>query len=102
MRLKTRTWVVISLLCFIGAWYFWRLGEQKAARDPRNQRDTSAPSTNPTKGAGAQGTARPTRTLLIERAATQTNPPAAAVGVPTPQTNIPHRPSNTTKNNLEM
>src|SRR5437899_2680868 len=97
MQLKTRTWVVISLLCFIGAWYFWRLGEQKAARDPRNQRDTSAPATNPTKGAGAQGTARPTRTLLIERAATQTNPPAAAVVAATPNTNFPYRLSNTTK-----
>src|SRR6059058_3546898 len=104
MRLKTRTWIVISLLCFAGAWYFWRLGEERAARDPRNQRDTSAPAstasrTNLTK-AGAQGNARPAP-LLIERAA-QTNAAAAAVAAAAPNTNYPHRLSNTTKSIGEL
>ena len=33
MQLKTRTWFVISLLCFILAGYFWHLGNERYRRD---------------------------------------------------------------------
>src|SRR3989442_606329 len=32
MQLRTRTWVVISLLCFLAAVFFWQLGEKLDAR----------------------------------------------------------------------
>ncbi len=44
MRLQTRTWFLISVLCFIGAAIFWRLGEQRLAnRAGRSPASTSAP-----------------------------------------------------------
>ena len=33
MHLRTRTWVVLSLLCFLAAAIFWQLAERKASRD---------------------------------------------------------------------
>ena len=32
MHLRTRTWALISLLCFLAAGYFWRLGNEHARR----------------------------------------------------------------------
>jgi subtilisin-like proprotein convertase family protein len=39
MRLKTRTWVLISLGCFVAAVLFWRLGDQRMAQ--RKSADTN-------------------------------------------------------------
>src|SRR2546421_8735201 len=104
MRLKTRTWFVISLLCFIGAWYFWRLGEEKAARAPRNQPETSGPaSTAQRTNLSGVGAPKP---LLIERSPSPLNGERAGVRgetVPSastvPDTNspYPYRLSNTPK-----
>ena len=33
MHLKTRTWFLVSLACFILAGFFWHLGDEKARRD---------------------------------------------------------------------
>ena len=33
MYLRTRTWAIISVVCFLAAFYFWRLGEERAVRD---------------------------------------------------------------------
>src|SRR6266545_2479740 len=32
MHLQTRTWVIISVLCFLAATFFWQLGEYLDAR----------------------------------------------------------------------
>ncbi len=41
MRLRTRTWILISLLCFAGAGILWHLGEQRLARDRAQARSTA-------------------------------------------------------------
>src|SRR3972149_122915 len=33
MRWRPLTWLVVSLLCFLGALWFWRLGDEWAARN---------------------------------------------------------------------
>ena len=32
MQLRTRTWVLLSLLCFVGAAIFWELGNERLAQ----------------------------------------------------------------------
>ena len=44
MHLRTRTWFILSLLCFLAAAIFWQLGERKAARD--KARENAAGLTN--------------------------------------------------------
>src|SRR4051812_8469111 len=95
MRLQTRTWVVISLLCFIGAAYFWHLGDKRAAR--RNSPETSGPAgvqTNLTQRNGGQpgGTSqtRPGRPGGLATATVSTNPP------------FPYRLSNSPKSIKEL
>lgn len=46
MRLKTRTWFIISVLCFLGAAYMWRLGDQHASRQ-RPSETGAAGQSNP-------------------------------------------------------
>jgi subtilisin family serine protease/subtilisin-like proprotein convertase family protein len=38
MYLRTRTWAIISLVCFLAAFYFWKLGEKRAAREQEARR----------------------------------------------------------------
>jgi subtilisin-like proprotein convertase family protein len=42
MRLKSRTWFLISLLCFLGAGWFWHLGNERG-----RQRDGRSPDQKP-------------------------------------------------------
>src|SRR4051812_5341184 len=89
MRLKTRTWVIISLLSFIGAAYFWRLGDEKAARDRKNAPQKAGPS-NVTTKASQTSSSNP---LLISKV-WQSN--AATPGIST-NGPFPYRLSNTTR-----
>jgi len=49
MRISTRTWWLISLVCFIGAAWFWHLGNQRAAqsRPDRREPNTNVAPTSP-------------------------------------------------------
>ena len=38
MYLRTRTWAIISVVCFLGAIYFWQRGEERAAREQEARR----------------------------------------------------------------
>ena len=38
MYLRTRTWAILSLICFLAAFYFWRLGEERSAREQEARR----------------------------------------------------------------
>jgi subtilisin-like proprotein convertase family protein/subtilisin family serine protease len=38
MYLRTRTWAIISVVCLLGAWYFWQLGEERARREQEVRR----------------------------------------------------------------
>src|SRR5881396_3210593 len=71
MHLRTRTWFIISLLCFLAAAIFWQLAERKAARDKAAR-----------ESAARESAAR-------EIAAGQTNAPAT----PAPQPNPPRQPA---------
>src|SRR5438552_1026239 len=49
MRWRPWLWLLVSLICFLGAVYFWRLGEQWAAEKKAAppSPDTAKPATNP-------------------------------------------------------
>jgi len=84
MPLRTRTWFIISALCFLVAAIFWQLAERKAARD-KAARDNAANATN-APASPAPGT------------------PAAATNAAAIATNDPLRLrlSNTTKSTDEL
>jgi len=42
MPLRTRTWFIISALCFLAAAIFWQLAERKAARDKAARQNAAA------------------------------------------------------------
>jgi hypothetical protein len=92
MHLRTRTWFVISLLCFLAAAIFWQLGERKAARDKAAQEQAPDPSTP------ATGPATPGVTTPAAAAA------AAMTNVSTLRTNnsLEHRLTNTGKDEDEL
>src|SRR4051812_15712608 len=46
MHLKTRTWVLISVLCFILAGYFWHLGNERWRRDMRSHPESPGTATS--------------------------------------------------------
>src|SRR5258708_4135969 len=52
MHLRTRTWFLISLLCFILAGYFWRLGIERDRRNAPSRATNPEPSV-PIKELGA-------------------------------------------------
>lgn len=60
MPLRTRTWFIISALCFLAAAIFWQLAERKSARDKATRQDaaaTNAPASLGTPAAPAIPTA---------------------------------------------
>src|SRR5688572_28312824 len=64
MYLRTRTRAVISVVCFLGAIYFWLLGEERAAREVETRRaartNAAVPLLSaPTHVAAAQAQAQP-------------------------------------------
>ncbi|MDB6033648.1 MAG: Peptidase and in kexin sedolisin, partial [Verrucomicrobiales bacterium] len=84
MRLKTRTWFIISVLCFLGAAYFWRLGDEHASRNGPTGPSANG-QTNPAgKGADPKAT----------NAASLTNTPQTAAAL---SNRYPYRLSNTAK-----
>src|SRR5688500_12157368 len=92
MQLRTRTWCLISLACFVGAAYFWRLGNEYGARPAR--------PTDPVQTPASPATA-------VSPSGNSGSPPAngsTPAAAPTPgQTNaaqssfLQHRLSNTGK-----
>src|SRR5690606_17208344 len=46
MRLKTRTWALISVVCFVAAFVFWKLGEKEMDRK-RSAREPGVEVTEP-------------------------------------------------------
>ena len=81
MQLKTRTWFLISLVCFLLAGFFWHLGNERWREEERLFRQTNAEpdaaaikelgannfrhAPPPLPPDGAQGTARPTSQPVI-------------------------------------
>src|SRR6266496_1582800 len=95
MQLRTRTWVIISLLCFLAAVFFWQLGEKL---DARAKADAQRRGTN-----GSSGADRPVSTATPAPASPSAAPAAAPATIKTNSANalatnlFPHRLSNTTR-----
>src|ERR1043166_9240606 len=97
MRLKTRTWVIISLLCFIGAAWFWRLGNERAARERKQSPETSAPT-----GVRTNAQYSTSQPLLVSKI--RSGPPAAPDQFAAASTNapFPYRLNNSPKSIKEL
>jgi sugar lactone lactonase YvrE len=99
MNLRTRTWMLISLLCFGAAWVFWQLGEK------RRLRDSPPPAFQPPKSNELPRASGPSPRRAVSPPA-----PAATTATPTPfgllslakDPRFPHRLSNTRKAGDDM
>src|SRR6266540_308115 len=93
MHFRTRTWVIISLLCFLAAVFFWQLGEKL---DARAKAAAQRRGTN-----GSSGANRPVSTATPAPAPPNESPAAAPATIKTNSANalatnlFPHRLSNT-------
>ncbi len=85
MRLKSRTWFILSLLLFLAAGWFWHLGNQR-------QREKTAPAPAPTNPAAAN---------LSAPAAPAVSPASNAVANTVPP-RFPYRLSNSIRNLDEL
>src|SRR6185312_4682445 len=93
-------WAIVSVACFIGAIYFWRLGDKWEAQKP------AAPAaTTPSNAPGAQANPAP-KPVTYESTSTKSASTAPVVDVNPPATNavttkgtnaFPYRLSNTTQ-----
>ncbi len=103
MHLKTRTWVLLGLGCFIVAGYFWQLGNERAPQAGAAADNASAPALEPVKELGALNYAR-SYPLLSTRA----TPPAGPTNTAAAPTNdvraslLAHRLANTAKSLQEL
>lgn len=64
MPLRTRTWFIISALCFLVAAIFWQLAERKAARDKAARESTTATTNAPAASGAAAVPAAATNAAL--------------------------------------
>ncbi len=46
MRWRPLAWAALSALCFLGAWYFWRLGDEWAAKKAQSSRPQTTETTD--------------------------------------------------------
>src|SRR5262245_37612373 len=91
MQFRTRTWFVISLLCFLVAAIFWQLAERKALRDKAAADQAAAATNAPAGGAAPNPNPAAPPTAPAPAAAAQPNAANAATNP------FPFRLSNTAK-----
>src|SRR5687768_8490128 len=91
MYLRTRTWAIISVVCFLAAFYFWQLGEKRAAREQESRRAARTNAIIPLLS---------TQTQM--QAAAQAQPPVVSAGVVETNGPVPYRVSNTSKSMDEL
>ncbi len=73
MHLRTRTWFIISLLCFLAAAIFWQLGQRKAARDQAARESAAALTNAPVAPVAPATNAVPGRNPVPGAAVARTN-----------------------------
>jgi len=105
MHLKTRTWFLVSLLCFILAGYFWHLGNERYRRDFPATATNHEPAVTPIKELGANNFHHAPPPLLT----TPSQSPILNSALPTLQSNVArtnplltNRLSNTSKSMNEL
>ncbi|HEV2393018.1 MAG TPA: hypothetical protein VG146_11725, partial [Verrucomicrobiae bacterium] len=92
MRWRPWIWLSISLLCFLGAAYFWRLGDEWAAQKKAasSLSQTNRPSADPK-------TAAPPSAMTNARLLSQPDHPSSATAQSHASAQVAYRLSNTTK-----
>ncbi|HEX4264762.1 MAG TPA: LamG-like jellyroll fold domain-containing protein [Verrucomicrobiae bacterium] len=102
-RWRPLTWLLLSLACFIAAFYFWRLGDKWAAQKPAQPAAPASASTNPT---AAVVTPVPEEIKYKKSASTapvvDLNPPATNAVVSKSTNAFAYRLSNTKKTMGEL
>src|SRR5437868_5136607 len=96
MHLKTRTWFLVSLLCFGLAGYFWHLGNERSRRDSLSATNAATPAGAPIKALGANNFHH-VPSLLTSVAAPASPAQAKAPKVPRSNPLLTNRLSNTSK-----
>jgi subtilisin family serine protease len=100
MKWRPLTWLLLSIACFIAAFYFWRLGDKWQAE--KKAEVGGQRSEVRQKGAATQPQARePVKVASVKSASTapivDLNPPATNAVTPPPTNRFPYRLSNTTQ-----
>jgi len=92
MRWKSIVWFVVSLLCFVAAWYAWQWGERRAGRDVSRPEETVSPAPSTSAATGAfQLVSQP----AANTNATQPGATGTTAAVAYPDTARPYRLRNT-------
>jgi subtilisin-like proprotein convertase family protein len=97
MRSRPTTWLLLSIACFLGAIYFWRLGDaRQAKRKPATTttESVSKPSLRPSSAARKTVTSTSTAPLALLSLPQTTNAAAASAAV-TREARLKYRLSNT-------
>src|SRR5437588_9369368 len=105
MRWRPLTWLLLSMLFFVGAAFFWRLGEKWAAEAEAQQHRKEAQPQTPAAHSGRHSNlTQPIQ--LLSSAATLNSVPKPATTTAVASTNaggrFPYRLSNTTKTSTEL
>src|SRR5438876_3451198 len=102
MQLKTRTWFLISLLCFILAGIFWHLGNEKYRRDMAPRDATNQEPVAPIKELGVFNFRHAPPPLLTTAASLKAARETNRVKVPHSIPLLSNRLSNTSKSLKEL
>ena len=105
MKWRPLTWLLLSIACFIAAFYFWRLGDKWQAEKKTEVRGQTAEVRE--KGAATQPQTRErSKVESVKSASTapivDLNPPATNAVTPPPTNRFPYRLSNTTQSVGEL
>src|SRR6266403_1836822 len=105
MRWRPLTWALLSVLCFVAAYYAWRLGDQWAAKTGRGERGERREQTNAWRSvAPASAAASVTHhASLVTNASFSTNASLSSSASTLPSTNrFAYRLTNTTKTMAQL
>ena len=97
MHLRTRTWFIISVLCFLAAMVFLQVAERKRARDRQKSGLTPTGTNAPAAAAPGPILNSPAQTNAAANAGNVVNAANAANAVNAPSPTNGYRLSNTTK-----
>ena len=98
MRSRPITWLIISLLCFLGAAYFWELGNRWSAQKKSSSPPTNAEPVTATRGSSAlaaPSSQSSVRLLTTAGTLNQPSTPDPSAKVPTAPERLKYRISNT-------
>jgi subtilisin-like proprotein convertase family protein len=101
MRWRSLVWLVVSVLCFIGAAYFWQLGEKWAGRGP-GAKPTLPATQQHAEGSNPGPISTPSPTLSTNLPGNLNSLPASAPFATNAASRFINRLSNTTKSGSQL